>query len=227
MCGRYGFIHSPEDLQQAWGGFRVHGAFPPSYNRAPGQRHPVLRQAPDLRLELVPMRWGFLPGWSTRTQIRPINARVETVATQPLFREAFRLRRAVIPADWYFEWPFIPEDPSEKQPVLIRARDQSILGLAGIWDRHKGTEGQTEETFAILTVPATPTLQSVHPRMPLVLNPQHWALWWHPHAQRKHLEPCLQPAATLWESFPVTPKVNSPRFDEPEAILPWDGTPPA
>ncbi|OFC43092.1 hypothetical protein BAE47_13490, partial [Acidithiobacillus thiooxidans] len=167
------------------------------------------------------------PGWSTRTQIRPINARVETVATQPLFREAFRLRRAVIPADWYFEWPFIPEDPSEKQPVLIRARDQSILGLAGIWDRHTGTEGQTEETFAIITVPATPTLQSVHPRMPLVLNPQHWSLWWHPHAQRKHLEPCLQPAATLWESFPVTPQVNSPRFDEPEAILPWDGTPPA
>ncbi len=157
MCGRYGFIHSPEDLQQAWGNLHIRGDFPPSYNRAPGQIHPVVRQAPDLGLELVPMRWGFLPGWSTRTHIRPINARAETVATQPLFREAFRARRALVPTDWYFEWPFVPEDPSEKYPVLIRAQDHRILALAGIWDQHTTAEGQTEETFAIITVPAVPT----------------------------------------------------------------------
>lgn len=91
------------------------------------------------------MRWGFLPGWSTRTHIRPINTRAETVASQPLFREAFRARRAMVPADWYFEWPFNPEDPVEKHPVLIRAQDHHILALARIWDRHTTAEGQTDE----------------------------------------------------------------------------------
>jgi putative SOS response-associated peptidase YedK len=89
MCGRYGFIHSPEDLQNAWGKLRIRGDFPPSYNRTPGQMHPVVRQAPDLSLELVPMRLGFLSGWSTRTHIRPINARAETVATQPYVSGSF------------------------------------------------------------------------------------------------------------------------------------------
>ena len=226
MCGRYGFIHSPEDLQQAWGNLHIRGDFPPSYNRAPGQIHPVVRQAPDLGLELVPMRWGFLPAWSNRTHIRPINARAETVATQPLFREAFRARRALVPADWYFEWHFVPEDPSEKNPMLIRAQDHRILALAGIWDQHTTAEGQTEETFAIITVPALPALQPIHERMPLVLDRHHWSLWWHPHARRTHLEPCFQPEDVPWESFAVSPRVNSTRYDTPEAILPWDGTAP-
>ncbi|WP_235826643.1 SOS response-associated peptidase family protein [Acidithiobacillus ferrooxidans] len=148
------------------------------------------------------------------------------LATQPLFREAFRARRALVPADWYFEWPFVPEDPSEKHPMLIRAQDHRILALAGIWDQHTTAEGQTEETFAIITVPAQPALQHIHQRMPLVLDRSHWPLWWHPHARRTHLEPCFQPADFSWESFPVSPQVNSTRYDAPEVILPWDGTIP-
>ncbi len=222
MCGRYGFIRNPEELQQQWGRLRVVGDFPPSYNRAPGQIHPVVRQAPDLSLELVPMRWGFLPGWSTRTHIRPINARVETVATQPLFRQAFHARRALVPADWYFEWPSVAE-ARDKYPMLLRSKDHRILAFAGIWDQRTTAEGTVEETFAILTVPALPALQHIHDRMPLVLDRHHWPIWWHPHARRAHLESCFQPANIPWESFAVSPRVNRTRYDGPEAILPWDG----
>ena len=222
MCGRYGFIRNPEELQQQWGRLRVVGDFPPSYNRAPGQIHPVVRQAPDLSLELVPMRWGFLPGWSTRTHIRPINARVETVATQPLFRQAFHARRALVPADWYFEWPSVAE-ARDKYPMLLRSKDHRILAFAGIWDQRTTAEGTVEETFAILTVPALPALQHIHDRMPLVLDRHHWPIWWHPHVRQAHLESCFQPANIPWESFAVSPRVNRTRYDGPEAILPWDG----
>ncbi|MGC9161819.1 SOS response-associated peptidase [Acidithiobacillus sp.] len=223
MCGRYGFIHSPEDLEQAWGSLRIGGDFPPSYNRAPGQMHPVVRQAPDLSLELVPMRWGFVPHWGAQSKVLPINARAESITLLPLFREAFRSRRALIPADWFYEWAFDPDDPAVKQPMLLRARDHHILALAGIWDRHRRADGREEETFAILTVPALPAVAQIHGRMPLVLDPRHWPLWWHPHARRVQLEPCLQPADFPWETFPVSPRVNSTRYDAPEAALPWDG----
>ena len=126
----------------------------------------------------------------------------------------------------YFERTFVPEDPEEKLPLLIRAQDHSTLALAGVWDQHTTAVGQTEETFAIITVPALPALQHIHERMPLVLDRNHWPLWWHPHARRTHLEPCFQPADFSWESFSVSPQVNSTRYDTPEAVLPWDGTAP-
>ena len=106
--------------------------------------------------------------------------------------------------------------------MLLHTRDHHILALAGIWDRYRRADGREEETFAILTVPALPAVSQIHGRMPLVLDPCHWPLWWHPHTRRAQLEPCLQPADFPWGTFPVSPRVNSTRYDAPEAALPWD-----
>jgi len=227
MCGRYGFISSSEDLHRQWGAFRQLELFPPSYNRAPGQVHPVLRLAADLSLELVPMRWGFIPHWGAQSKVLPINARAESITLQPLFRDAFRSRRALIPADWFYEWAFDPDDPADKQPMLLRAQDHRILALAGIWDRHRRADGREEETFAILTVPALPAVARVHGRMPLVLDPRHWPIWWHPKAHRSHLQPCLQPETFPWEIVPVSPWVNRAAHDGPECIAPWNASSPS
>jgi putative SOS response-associated peptidase YedK len=182
MCGRYA-LTTPADvlaklLEATAGALVVAGAerWPARYNLAPTQLAPVVRRGPEedeRRLDV--MRWGLVPSWADDPKIgsRMINARSETVATRPAFREAFVRRRCLVPADGFFEWQKVGD---AKQPYFIHAADESPLVFAGLWERWRREE-ETVESFTILTTEANASMRSLHDRMPAILSPAAWPAW--------------------------------------------------
>ncbi len=147
-----------------------------------------------------------------------INARGETVATRPAYREAFRCRRCLVVADGFFEWK---RGAKPKQPFYIHRDDERPLAFAGLWERwHKGE--LAIESCTIVTTAANPLLAPLHDRMPVILEPADVAQWLDPNVQEpERLERLLVPCpADELTMYPVGKLVNSPRYDTPECIAP-------
>jgi len=143
------------------------------YNVAPGQRALVLVRGNSAALRSVMMVWGFAPKWSRTPTRGPINARVETIAEKPMFREAFRARRCIVPASGFYEWQTDPNSGA-KLPWLIRpVADGEIFGFAGIWDEHP----DTGPNFCILTTEPNELMRPIHTRMPVILARDTWSAW--------------------------------------------------
>ena len=174
MCGRYvrkstrreiaAWFAAEDDPGSTWG---------ESYNIAPQTFQPIVRLSPATgRREVVLMRWGLIPYWSKDAKIalRTINARAETVATAPVFREAFRRRRCLVPADAFYEWQKL--DARNKQPFAIALASREPYAFAGLWERWKDpTSGEPLQTFAIITISANEIVAPLHDRMPVILEP--------------------------------------------------------
>jgi putative SOS response-associated peptidase YedK len=226
MCGRY-WITSPADVLISR--FRVRGeATPlhPRWNAAPGQELPVVRLAAAGERRLEPMRWGLVPEWASDPADagRPINARAETAATKPSFREAFRRRRALVPADGFYEWKRYGH---AAVPFGFRAVSKEPFAIAGLWDEWRPREGPPLRTFALLTTAASADVAFVHDRMPVILEPGAEELWLDQGLEdAARLAEVLRPLpAGALESFEVSPRLNSPRFDDPS--VQERATPPA
>jgi putative SOS response-associated peptidase YedK len=128
------------------------------------------------------MRWGLIPYWSKDAKIgySTINAKAETVATAPAFREAFRRRRCLVPADAFYEWQKL--DPKHKQPFAIALASREPYGLAGLWERWKDPQASTQtgewlETFTIITTDANQVVAPLHNRMPVIIERKDYARW--------------------------------------------------
>ncbi len=149
---------------------------PERYNVAPTQEAlVVVERAGDRRI--VAYRWGFVASWASdlSTGGRQFNARAETVATSPTFRESFRRRRCIVPVDGFYEWR---REGRTRQPYLIRRRDRMPLALAGIWSGwHDPRTSAVVRTFSILTTRPNDLVATLHDRMPVVLAPDDWARW--------------------------------------------------
>jgi putative SOS response-associated peptidase YedK len=186
----------------------------PRYNVAPSQPIPVLRADGRGGRELVPMRWGLIPHWNTDPK-HPgfVNARAETAPDKPTFRDAFRLRRCLVPADGFYEWQ---RRGKVKQPYFFRRAGGGPLAYAAIWDAWNGPNGVVE-TVAVLTTPANDLVRPLHDRMPAILSPDGFAAWLDPRERRpERLRPLLAPyPAGGMECWPVSPRVNSAKVDEP------------
>ena len=122
--------------------------------------------------------WGLVPSWAKDISLgnRMINARAETIAEKPSFREAFRMRRCLIPADGFYEWH---DDGGKKQPVLITLPDRKPFAFAGLWETWQGTAGQTTvyKSCTIVTTRAVETFLPFHHRMPAILKPNVYEYW--------------------------------------------------
>lgn len=140
---------------------------------------------------------------------RLINARSETVAEKPAFREAFKRRRCLIPADGFYEWQ---RRDGKKQPFYFRLRDERPFGFAGLWEKWRSPAGEVIESCAILTTEANELLRPVHHRMPVILHPEDYSLWLDEDArQRALLKELLRPyPAEEMTAYPVSAQVNSP-----------------
>ena len=187
MCGRY-WITSPADVLISR--FRVRGeAIPlrPRWNAAPGQELPVIHFGDGEARLLEPMRWGLVPAWALDPEDagRPINARAETAALKPSFRESFRRRRALVPADGFYEWK---RYGNKAQPFGFRARSGVPFAIAALWDEWHPRKGLPLRTFALLTTDASPDVVRIHDRMPVILEPEAENLW---------LDPRVEDAASL------------------------------
>ncbi len=191
----------------------------PSYNIAPTQPAPVCRLNKAGERELTLMGWGLKPGWkggaaSGSGESGPINARCETAATNPLFRSAYESRRCLVPASAFYEWRKVGK---RKQPFYIRLLNDPIFCFAGLWERRRGAGGGgAEDTFTILTTQANELVAGIHDRMPVILRPEDHEAWL---KGGKVPQSAFEPfPAEEMEVFPVSPRVNTPKNDDPSLI---------
>jgi len=210
MCGRYAQRTDPKQLAKVFGVAEV-PEVEPRYNIAPTQDIVAVQQTADDR-EMTFYKWGLVPSWAKDTSIgaRLINARSETVTEKPAFRQAFKHRRCIIPADGFYEWQ---QTGGRKQPFFFRMRDESPFGFAGLWERWEGSGSQAINSCAILTTEANEVLRPVHDRMPVILHPDDYELWLEGgEREQALLRELLRPyPAEEMAGYPVATAVNSPR----------------
>jgi putative SOS response-associated peptidase YedK len=257
MCGRYASSRQPEDLVEE---FEIHNPEVPrleaDYNVAPTKPvYGVLERPPrepdgeatdagstPPERQLRTLTWGLVPFWAKDPAIgsRMINARMETVAEKPAFRRAFERRRAILPADGYYEWYPTQERTKagkpKKQPYFIRPADGGVLAMAGlyeIWrdpDRAEDDPERFRWTCTVLTTSAEDSLGHIHDRMPLMLPPTAYDAWLDPRrTERDDLLALLEPAAPgRLEAFPVSTLVSNVRNNGPELLtpIPLEDVPP-
>jgi putative SOS response-associated peptidase YedK len=176
MCGRFTQKSPPKKLATLFDLPAVPEQLKPRYNVAPMQKIPVVGQKPDGTRGLIALKWGFVPSDSNdpKPKFAPINAKSETVDRLPIFQEAFRYDRCLVPADGFYEWEQVTA--KKKQPYHFRMRDGEPFAFAGLWSRW--TDGKTGLlSCCILTTEPNDLVRTVHARMPLILPRESYAKW--------------------------------------------------
>ena len=158
------------------------------------------------------------PRADVRTARRPINARAETVATSPMFRDAFARRRALIPAQAFYEWQCTENAP--KQPYAIARRDGETLAFAGVWDGWRTPAGEVLRSFAIVVTATNATMAPIHDRMPVIVAPPDWPLWLGETEgdAASLLHPAAEHTLRIW---PVSTRVNRPANNAADLLAPF------
>jgi putative SOS response-associated peptidase YedK len=219
MCGRYTLSREVDALLDRFGVEHLSFAadeWRPSYNIAPTRLVPVVRQG-DAGAEMILARWGLVPRWSSqpKTRYSTINARAETVASKPTYREAFRRRRCLVLADGFYEWQ---RAGPTKVPHYIRMPDRSPFAFAGLWE-HWDREPPVFDSCAIVVTEANAAMRPVHDRMPVILSPAQYGTWLdRSNTDVASLERLLQPFTGALDIYPVAARVNSPRNDDASLI---------
>jgi len=209
MCGRY---VSPETaaLERAFGLTRSSGLlFERHYNVAPTAMVPAIRRG----RELVQARWGFIPYWWSKPKPpgHCFNARAEDVATKPMWKDAYRESRCLVPAMGWYEWQALPQG---KQPHYIYRPDRAPLCFAGLVSRWRERGKEPIFTCSILTRPAVSSLSAIHERMPVVLPDGSFDDW---------LEGKIEVEETTpgeLAHHPVSTRVNSAKLDDEDLTRP-------
>lgn len=221
MCGRFASTHSPAQLQQ-WYDALVMPDFPLRYNIAPSSAIVAIRQEAQGRVGSM-MRWGFIPAWAKDPASMPMlnNARGETVIVKPMFRQAFRRHRCLIPASGFYEWKAVPGQKS-KQPFYISFRDGNPMSFAGLWESAKTIDGVRIDTCTIITTDANTVVQPIHHRMPVVIGRNDWDTWLSTElVADEDLLALIKPFdADTMQAWGVAHTVNKVSNDEPSLLLP-------
>lgn len=217
MCGRYTLTSRPQTIATFFGLDAVPD-LEPRYNIAPGQQVAIIRPGgDDGAMECTLAKWGLIPSWAKDLSIgyKTINARSEEVADKPAFRSAFRRRRCLIPADGFYEWR---KQGKVKQPFLFQIRRKEPFGMAGLWEEWKNPDGGILTSCTILTTNANSLVESVHPRMPVILRREDHDAWLDPdRCSGERLANLLLPyPGEEMVSREVSPWVNNARHEGPE-----------
>lgn len=214
MCGRFMLSTGAEALKSH---FQCAGDydFAPHVNIAPGMHIPVITGGAGGR-DISLMRWGLIPHWAKehKTGYKMFNARAETVGQKPAFRDAFRLRRCLVPAGGFYEWR---REDGRKSPMLITIPGKPLFAFAGIWDRWTAPQGAVIHSCSIITVPANAFMRDIHDRMPVLLTGERdYQMWLEaPPAAVKEL---LQPYQGAMEAYRVSEIVNKPGVNSPLCV---------
>lgn len=216
MCGRFS-LSVPPDVLEARFDAEVTGSFEPRYNVAPDQRVAAIRD--DAPAEVDGLQWGLLPGWveDPEEYSRPINARAETVAETPSFRDAFARRRCLVLADGFYEWR---GRRGRKRPYRVQRADGEPFAFAGLWETWAPPSGEPRRTTTVLTTEANDVVAPIHDRMPVMLERPEERRWLEeddPSALRSMLDP--YPDGPL-SAFEVSTRVNDPANDSPAVAEP-------
>src|SRR5277367_4109636 len=224
MCARFRLARRKKILEQELAA--IFDLDPPEiiarYNIAPTQPILAVRQKPDrpIRTFSTP-RWGLIPSWfkdknrakDAGGSVRNINARSETAATSPSFREPFISQRCLIPADGFYEWQ---QRNKLKQPYCFEVGHGELFAFAGLWDCWPNPAGETIHSCTILTTTPNSLIAEIHDRMPVILHPNDFDLWLDPHFKDvATLSAMLKPYdPTRMRRYPVSPKINDAKNDD-------------
>jgi putative SOS response-associated peptidase YedK len=189
----------------------------PRYNVCPTTTIDAVIERDGTR-ELVAMRWGLVPSWWSKPlkemRVATFNARAETVADKPMFRDAFRRTRCLIPASGYYEWQ---DTPDGKQPYYFTRRDGQPITIAGLWDTWRDKQAaETIKSAAMVITDANEVIGELHDRMPVILEQDQFEPWLSGAAGVEILTPAANDVLQRW---PVSRRVNSSRADDGDASL--------
>ena len=225
MCARFTLTSSPNVIAELFD-LDLQIDVGPRFNVAPSQNVLTVRLNPEERPEFAHMRWGLIPSWSNNASIgaKLLNARSETIAEKPSFRDAIRKRRCLIAADGFYEWK---TKNKQKLPYFIHKPDRQPFAFAGIWEKWQADDGAVLETCSILTTKANDRLRFLHERMPVILNKKDYSRWLNPAIENvSDLQPLFAPAPNeALAMYAVSQKVNSARFEDPQCIEPGPNEP--
>jgi putative SOS response-associated peptidase YedK len=212
MCGRYRSTVTTKEMADLFDLAELL-AVEPRYNIAPSQPVLTVRQDPESGKRTAGLlTWGLVPHWS-KDGTAFINARSETAASKPAFRDSFRKRRCLIPANGFYEWQ---KQGSKKQPYFIGLKDGRPFAFAGLWERWQSAEGPLLETCAILTTGANDLMRPIHERMPVILDRADFGAWLDPAGKSDQLQALLRPyPGSDLEAYPVSTFVNNARNEGP------------
>ena len=221
MCGRYTQTATPEVIAKQFN-LDESPLFKPRYNIAPSQHVAAIQfNTESTKRVCVMLRWGLIPSWAKDPKIgnQRINAKAETVAENPSFRAAFKKRRCLVIADGFYEWK---AQGTRKQPMWIGLRDRRPFAFAGLWEHWTPKDGEPIESCTIITTKPNALMESLHNRMPVILDAKDYAAWLDPAFQQVDtLNALLRPfPAEHMTAFPVSTLVNNPRHDAPQCLEP-------
>lgn len=228
MCGRFTLTFRDHERLAAEIGVAAESlaGYRPRYNIAPTDEHWIVRTRYEDR-EILPARWGLVNFWAKdrKGAFKNINARAETIQKSPAFRDAFKERRCIVPADGFFEWTGAKD---ARMPIWFHRPDGKLIYFAGLYESWRPTPDEKERTFTIVTTTPNELMAPIHNRMPVVLPDDATEEWMFARQKPEALMELLVPVPDdFLVATPVSPRVNSVKNDDPECLLPPDTEPAA
>jgi len=217
VCGRYTLTVPEDALLETFDVPGLTFEYRSRYNIAPGQTAPVVAEDRKGR-RIGLLEWGFLPGWKDEPTDPFVNARSESVASKSSFREAFRRRRCLVPADGFYEWR---AEGGRKIPYWIHPSGEGVISLAAIWETWERVGAESRHTFAVLTTEANDEVSAIHHRMPVVVAEEERDAWLDGSTEPERLQTMLRSApAGFFDVRRVSTRVNRPDVDDPALLEP-------
>lgn len=219
MCGRYTQRKPGKPIARYYGLDDNGLEIVPRFNIAPTQRVIAVINGQE-GLALTQLKWGLIPAWAKEASIgsKLINARAETLAEKPSFRNALKQRRCLIPADGWYEWR---AEGKAKQPYFFHRRDDGLFSFAGLWEQWRTPEGETLATCTIITTEPNELAAQYHTRMPAILKRTDERFWLDADSRAPDLVQLLQPCPSdELEVYAVSRAVNAAGKDEPSFVEP-------
>jgi putative SOS response-associated peptidase YedK len=217
MCGRFTRKYTWREIHELYSLTSPASNLQPRFNICPTTTIDTVISVDGAR-KLAHMRWGLIPAWWQKPlrdmKLATFNARAESVSEKPMFREAFRRHRCLIPASGYYEWE---DTPGGKQPHYFTRRDGKVISIAGIWDEWKNIEtGEPMRSCAMLITEPNAFAAEIHDRMPVILEENVFERWLSGAGGLDLLKPAAESVLQRW---PVSKRVNSSRTSDDDATL--------
>ncbi|KAF0204484.1 MAG: hypothetical protein FD170_389 [Bacteroidetes bacterium] len=216
MCGRFSLTAEEQRLNEFFNLAGGKSPYVPRYNGAPTQNMAVITNQNPGQLQFF--RWGLIPFWSKELprSMPLINARAEGIEIKPAFRQVFKTKRCLVPADGFYEWV----RQVKKIPMRFTLFDDSLFAMAGLWDTWQNEKGQTLNSFTIITTEPNELMAPIHNRMPVILD-KNGSEAWLKTTDENSLKNLLKPyPSEKMKAYRVSEKVNAVKNEGPDLILP-------
>jgi putative SOS response-associated peptidase YedK len=218
MCGRFQLSVKGKQISERFNVEVFDDLYKPNYNCAPSQKLSVITNNFPEKISFL--KWGLIPFWAKDPKVgfRNINTRVETINEKPSFKNAFKKRRCLIPANGFYEWN------KDKVPYRIFLKNEEIFAIAGIYEKWKDAEGKEIDSFSIITTSANDAIKDIHHRMPVILKPEDEKSWLFENDERVLLGLLAPIDKKNITSYPISKEISKPSNNSPGLIIPVDST---